>query len=151
MSKDWIERIFTRMLARYGSAWVNAWAGVETQAMLEDWGRVLDGVPAHMIAYGLDNLPDKPPIATQFRALCVQHPARPLPALEAPPADPARVAAALGRMHAGKSIGGRDQKQWARDLRDRELNHNGTLESGRKMTKAQRDMWRAALKQEEAA
>lgn len=36
---------------------------------------------------------------------------------------------------------------WAEDLRHREKTHAGVLESGQKMTKAQRDMWRAALEE----
>jgi hypothetical protein len=36
-------------------------------------------------------------------------------------------------------------KAWAYALRDRELNHNNRLTNGKKLIKAQRDMWRAAL------
>lgn len=145
MSNAWTERLFTRMLARYGSAWINMWAGVDAQAMHDDWGQVLDGMPSHMIVYGLDNLPERPPNATQFRAICVQHPARRAPELPAPPANPARVEAALTSMFAMQRQTAGDMKDWARRLRDRELNHGGELESGRKLTKTQRDMWRQAL------
>lgn len=145
MQNDWVERIFTRMLARYGSLWINAWAGVDAQAMIEDWGRVLDGLPAHMISYGLENLPDRPPIATQFRAICIQRPARHVLALVSPPADPERVAAAIGAMMGAKPAG-HDPKAWAYRLKEREMRHGGELESGKQMTKAQRDMWRDGVK-----
>ena len=38
-----------------------------------------------------------------------------------------------------------DYKAWARRLRDIELNRGGELPNGRKMTRAQREMWRTAL------
>lgn len=144
MQSGWIERIFTRMLARYGSAWINMWAGVDASAMIEDWERVLLGVPSHMIIYGLDNLPDRPPNSTQFKAICVQHPERAPLAIEAPPADPERVAAELSKMFAMNRKHG-DMKQWARALQEREANHGGVLKSGKRMTAAQHTMWRAAL------
>lgn len=146
MPHAWTERLFTRLLARYGSAWINLWAGVDVQAMHEDWSRVLDGVPASMIAYGLDNLPDRPPNATQFRALCHQRPTTPLVALEAPPAQPERVEAALSSMFETKRAARGGMKEWAHRLRDRDLNQTGT---GQRMTITQRNMWRTALQHQE--
>lgn len=40
----------------------------------------------------------------------------------------------------------RDPRAWARDLRDRELSHGGVLASGARMTDAQREAWRRALR-----
>jgi hypothetical protein len=36
-------------------------------------------------------------------------------------------------------------KAWAYALRERELHHGGVLLNGKRMTEAQRTMWRAAL------
>lgn len=142
MPHAWTERLFTRLLARYGSAWINLWAGVDVQAMHEDWARVLDGVPASMIAYGLDNLPDRPPNATQFRALCHQRPTTTPVALEAPPAQPERVEAALASLAALKRPERACWNKWAERLRSRE-------QSGDRLTMAQRNMWRAVLQHQE--
>lgn len=42
----------------------------------------------------------------------------------------------------------KDPKAWAHALRDCERNRGGVLPSGKRMTPAQRTMWRAALRAE---
>lgn len=70
-----VDRIHTRMLARYGSAWVNLYAAATIEDVKRDWARCLWQLPGRCIGWALGNLPpDRPPNAAQFRALCLQAP-----------------------------------------------------------------------------
>ena len=141
LDSQWVDRIHTRLLARYGARWVNLWASVDPAIVKADWAHHLDGLTAEQIAYGLENLdPVVPPTCAQFRMLCFRAHPEPIPALsfDRGPIPPA-VAAELSR------IGGARErvspKEWARALRDRE-------QSGEQLSKAQKAAWRAALRVE---
>lgn len=70
-----VDRIHTRLLARYGSAWVNLYAAAKIEDVRRDWARCLWQLPGRCIGWALGNLPsDRPPNAAQFRALCLQAP-----------------------------------------------------------------------------
>ncbi len=133
-----VDLIFAKCALVYGRDFLARWEGLDLGEVKADWQRELGGLlntPA-CIAYGLERLPaDRPPTVLQFRALCIRPTERYVPALPAPPADPAVVATALGAI---KRPTGYDPKAWAQRLRRREL-HCGRL------TSAQRAMWRAAL------
>ena len=99
---SWIEEIFSRLTLRYGTAFQRQYADLDPVAVRADWADVLGFLESHpkAIRYALDNLhADRPPNAGQFRAIAMpalsdtRQPAA--PALPAPVADPARVAAAL--------------------------------------------------------
>lgn len=76
MDASWVDRLHTRLLARYGTAWVRKWDGVDAGLMKADWAEVLHGITADGVRYALENLPpDNPPNATQFRAICLAKPA----------------------------------------------------------------------------
>jgi len=131
-----IDRLFTRLLVRYGAQWLRLWDGIEIEVVKEDWSRELKGLSGEAIRYALEHLPDdRPPAtATAFRKLCVGRPEyfKELPATKA---DPAIVKTVLDGLRVEAPASARD---WARRLKQRE-------ESGDRLTKAQRDMWRAAL------
>ena len=134
-ARDWIERIHTRMLGRYGSGWVNLYRGVEREMVIADWCEALNGFGAETIRHALECLPDDhPPNAAQFARLCMRGPQSQAPALPWPQADPAMVATVLAGI---KPPPQRALKQWARDLERREM-------AGDRLTAAQRTMWRAA-------
>jgi hypothetical protein len=139
MENSWVERIHTRLLARYGTSWVSMWAGIDMGIVMADWVETLDGVTSAGIRHALERLPlDRPPNAAQFRVLCISKPAADLPALDAPKANPAVAAQALASLKRPAAL---DSKAWAWHLKRAE-------ETGARLTMAQRDMWRAALRRE---
>ena len=92
------------------------------------------------IAWALENLPETPPNVIKFRNLCRQAPAAPVPRLEAPKADPARVAAELaklGTLRAGPAPAVTNLS-WAHGLKARE-------EAGERLNPTTRTMYRQAL------
>jgi hypothetical protein len=137
----WIDRIFSRIGIRYGIEWTRRWEGYEMKAVKADWAQELGGLQQNptAISHGLDNLPpEKPPTATQFKALCVGAPCYFEKQLPAPKADSAVVAAVVSGVPRG---GSHDPKAWARRLRERD-------EAGEKLPSAIRTMYRAALASE---
>ncbi len=132
-----IDRLFAALATRYGAAWARMWEGLEAEDVKADWSRVLGGCDGETLRYALEHLPDKPPIATEFRAICRRAPTREAPRLPGPPANPQRVASLVARVAGGPA--GRDPKAWARDLKARE-------EAGERLTQAQREMWREATR-----
>ena len=131
-----VDRIFTRLLVRYGAPWLRLWDGLDLNIVKEDWSRELGGMSFDAIAYALEHLPyDKPPpTATAFRKLANGRPEyfQGLPPVKA---DPARVRAILGGLRVSNSGGGQG---WARELRRRE-------EAGERLSLTQKQAWRRAL------
>lgn len=122
-----VDRIFERLTATYGRAFIAQWDGVPEQDVKTVWGHELAGfgesreLMGH-IAWALENLPEAAPNAIKFRNLCRQSPAAPLPRLDAPKADPERVAAEMSKLApvravlAGGAGGVADPKAWARRI-----------------------------------
>ena len=135
----WVDELFARLSVRYGAMFARQYADLDPAAVKADWADVMDGVSAEGIKYGLANLPaDKPLNAMQFRALCgsLQRPDA-LPALPAPVGKPSPEV--LARVAQGFVTASQQHpKDWARKLKARE-------ESGERLTRAQREMWRSAL------
>ena len=96
----WIDRLFAKLTVRYGQAFMRQYADLDPSLVKADWGEVLAGFETHheALRYAVENLPDAPPSAMQFRAIARRAP--PPAALPAPSvqADPGRVAAALAAM-----------------------------------------------------
>jgi hypothetical protein len=140
---SWVDSLFARLQVRYGSAWTNLWQGIDPAAVKADWAEELAGFESNpaAIKHALDNLPpDRPPMSARFKALCLNRP-EPMPKqLPAPKADDAIVKAVVAAV---KPSAGSDPKAWAYELRRRDR-------LGDRLTKAQRDMWRAALGAETA-
>jgi hypothetical protein len=133
----YVEAIFARLLVRYGTAWTGKWKGVDLEAVKADWALLLEGVSSNAIRYALENLPaEYPPTVAQFRALCCDRPNPEQKRLQAPKADPARVAAELQRMQRVRAT--RNRLQWAYDLQERE-------KAGERLTVAQQTAWRDVL------
>jgi hypothetical protein len=146
----WIERIWSVMRANYGATFDRQWecpAGADPVAhvseMKTNWGRELRGFQQspNAISYALEHLPEFPPSLPQFKALCIRRPDMTVKQLAAPPVDSEVVAKAVAVV---KRIGQREDRDWARALQARE-------QRGDKLTITQKDMWRAALKNETAA
>lgn len=142
MPAHYVDRIFTRLMVRYGSEWLRKWEGVPEDAVKADWADQLDGFERRpdCIRYALEHLPERAPSVTEFRAICNRMSEPAAPRLEAPKADPARVAREVAKMQAAKDAI-RQAKDWAYRLQASER-------AGERLSKAQRDMWRAALRAE---
>lgn len=135
-----IDRIFARMLVRYGILWTRMWEGIEADAVKTDWAHELGRVSHDAIEYGLDHLPpDKPPTVTQFRALCGYHrPKQEQRKLPMEKVDPEKVEEALAKL---RSLRERPMTTaWSDSLEERER-------LGDRLTPAQRQMWRDARRE----
>lgn len=133
-----VERIHTRMLARYGTRWTGLWNGIDPDLIRADWASELAGISDAALTYALEHLPaDKPPTSTQFRHLCLSYRAE-VVALPAPEVDPQVARAVLQAFQRPKGHG---PKAWAWDLKASE-------EAGRKLGAVQRRFWREALQHE---
>jgi hypothetical protein len=136
LHRDWVEKIHTRLLARYGSAWISLYRDIDPALVVADWAEALNGFGAEAIRHALSCLPDDaPPNAAQFARLCMRGPQSQAPVLPWPTPDPAMVARVMSGI---KRPAQRNPRQWVHDLKARE-------ERGDNLTQAQRDMWRTAL------
>jgi hypothetical protein len=138
---NWVDRIFRKLGATYGQAFLRQYDGVDLPDVKANWAHelaVFQQAP-DAIAYGLDHLPvDRPPTVLQFRDCCrrpTEHATKVLK-LAAPPANP-QIAAKV-RDAFKRPLEPADPKAWARRLRDREI-------AGEKLSKFQRDAWRDAI------
>lgn len=115
---SWVDEFFKRLTVRYGAAFMGQYRDLDADAVKADWAQVLDGFTPDSISYALKNLPaDKAPNAMQFRALANAKPVGEVRyRLEAPKADPGRVAALLARMR--QSLANRGSRDVAAKLRE---------------------------------
>lgn len=140
LSQRLVDRIFARLLVRYGAAWLRMWDGIEIEAVKADWAEQLSALEdkPHLIAYAVENLPaDKPPTVAQFRALCGSAPPPVYKALPQPRLNPAKAREASEAVKAA-FVPPTDRLAWAKRLRDAEA-------EGKPLTEQQRKDWRIAL------
>ena len=99
---SWVDHLFGRLSLRYGAAFLRQWPDAPIDTLKADWADVLDGTRGDSISYALRYLPNNPPNAMQFRALCRAAPLPDSPALPPPDvrADPERVSAIVARLKA---------------------------------------------------
>lgn len=95
----WTDKIFTKLSLAYGRDFIGRWEGIDLNDVKTDWSHELSGFDAHpeAIAYALANLPPKPPTVLEFRAIARRAPTPAAPRLEAPKADPEKVAAEIAK------------------------------------------------------
>lgn len=139
LPEAWVTRIFDKLAVTYGAAWVRKWEGVDGEEVKANWGHELRGFQQspHAIKHALEHLPPaEPPTVLQFRDLCLKAPQFNVAKLPAPKADPEVVAKALAAVKVEPHS---TTREWAHRLRERE-------QRGDRLTIAQRDMWRAALR-----
>lgn len=104
---SWVDRIFAKLTVRYGQAFMRQYSDLDPALVKADWAEVLagfDGQP-DALKYAIENLPDAPPNATQFRAIARRAPstvlALPAPRGDKPPPEVRkRLAELLQRMRA---------------------------------------------------
>lgn len=116
----WIDKIFDKLTLIYGQSFLRRWADIDLNAVKSDWAHELAGLAQHprAIAWALQNLPtERPPTVLEFRALARKAPAEDVPKIEAPAADPSRVAAELAKLAPVlRQAPAVDGKEWARRI-----------------------------------
>lgn len=121
-----VEHVFNVLAAVYMAGWKRAIGTAPIVDVKTVWAFQL-GHFTHSknakraILWALKNLPDAPPNAIQFRNLCRMAPAAELPALPEPVANPARVAAELGKLEHVRNAPAspHGMKDWAYRLKAR--------------------------------
>ncbi len=92
---DWINSLFDRLEAAYGSRWQNMWGNSSLQNVKDLWAEKLAGFfdNPKAIGYALNALDEHPfpPTLPEFLALCRKAPRPELQALPAPAANPEKV------------------------------------------------------------
>ncbi len=136
-----LNRIWQKLVVSYGHLFKSQWDGLPLDAVRADWAEELASYADKpwAIEYALAHRPERLPLTAQmFRRICGQavDPAQSArPAEPVVRADPKRVAELVIRTASDR---GRHPRQWAFDLRDREL-------AGQSLRRSQQMMWREAL------
>lgn len=118
----WVDKIFSKLTLVYGRDFIGRWEGLELADVKTDWAHELAGFDnfPEGIAFALQNLPaGKPPTVLEFRAMAYKAPKPALKQIEAPKADPARVAEELRKAVAAvkkPAHNGIDHKAWAKSI-----------------------------------
>ena len=146
-SVELVERVFQRLAATYCADWHHSIAGTPISDVKTAWAHELSGFLAtretmQAVAWALENLPERTPNAIQFRNLCRAAPSAPAVLLDAPRADPARVAAELAKLAPAREVQDKlPPKTWAKRIISR---HAG----GEKISPGVLAMARAATRYE---
>ena len=111
----WVDKIFKKLTLNYGVEFLNRYKGQEMPDVKTDWCDQLQGYEnsPEAISFALENLPDKPPTAQIFKALCRQAPSREAPALPMPKANPEIAAKVIGGLKASNQTSRHDPRAWA--------------------------------------
>lgn len=116
-----IDRLFERLTLAYGVQFMAQYEGMPIADVKTDWCEWLSmyGNRLDAVAWALDNLPERPTNAVQFRNLCRQAPAPATPMLPSPPPNPERMRTELAKLAPVLSASkgeARDHKAWARSI-----------------------------------
>jgi hypothetical protein len=124
----WIEKLFERFSAMYGSRFADLWASADPEQVKRVWAEGLAAVTGEQVQAALRScLTEYPtaPTLPQFAILCRAH-RKPLDVprlVQASPPDP-RVAAEVHELAMHMKDNKRDSKNWARRILKRvELGH----------------------------
>lgn len=119
----WTDKIFTKLTLAYGRDFIGRWEGIDLSDVKTDWSHELSGFEDHpeAIAYALANLPQKPLTVIEFRAIARRAPVPDAPRLEAPKADPVKVAAEIAKQTGLKAAFApkHNPKEWAERIVER--------------------------------
>ena len=131
LSIEAVDRLFNRLMATYGTDFMRLYDGQDELAVKSIWAHELSGYQADKsatseearermqpIAWALENLPESPPNAIKFRALCRRMPTPERLRLPEPAIDPARVAQELAKLAPLREPIAKpaDSKEWARKI-----------------------------------
>ena len=114
------ERLFDRLNATYGRAFMGQYEGMDGRAVMSVWAHELGGYAESLgpIAWALENLSERAPNVIEFRNLCRKAPQSDgPPMLAGPPVDPELAKMILAKLREPKDKPG--MKDWAHALRKR--------------------------------
>lgn len=123
---------------------MDQYQGVEPEAVRAIWHREMRPYfhqdKLYIIAWALDNQPEDPPNAVQFRNLCRHAPVKQEPQKLPPVADPVRIAKELEKLAAARKnvCAGNGGRQWIEALQAR-------IAKGERLTSGQMLMLKQAL------
>lgn len=82
-----IDKLWERFENRYGSLWMDRWAGLPMARVKAEWADELSGFMPDALRYGFDAVKDNryPPTLPEFVEACRRAPRPRLPALSVPP------------------------------------------------------------------
>lgn len=118
----WVDKIFSKLTLVYGRDFIGRWEGLEIADVKTDWAHELAGFEnfPEGIAFALQSMPSgKPPNVLEFRAMALKAPKPEFKQLEAPKADPSRIADELKKAVAAvkkPAAHGIDHKAWAKTI-----------------------------------
>lgn len=95
-----VDHLFQRLAATYCAAWDRSLGAAPVADVKAAWAHELSGFDDKlpMVAWALENLPERCPNVIEFKALCRRAPAPEAPRLPEPKADPERMKAELGKL-----------------------------------------------------
>lgn len=95
-----VDRLFARLTATYGRAFLAGYDGIEPAAVKTAWAYELAGFGNNLqaLAWALENLPERAPNVIEFRNIARKAPTPEAPRLPEPPANPERVRAELAKL-----------------------------------------------------
>lgn len=105
---SWVNAIFARLTMRYGAAFLRQYQDIDPEAVKADWSHVLDGFEKRpeAIKHAMENLPEMPLNALQFRTIARRAPEANAPKLPEPKADATVVASVCDALkNVSKGIG----------------------------------------------
>lgn len=116
-----VDRLFRRLVATYGRRFWAQWEGVEPADVKAVWARELGGYVDRddVFTWAFENMPEQPPNAIEFRNLCRRAPAPVTPQIEAPRADPQKVAEAIADARAILEAKAEHRTAWADRILER--------------------------------
>lgn len=116
-----IERLFNRLNATYGRAFMGQYEGMDGHSVMAVWSHELGGYADSLgpIAWALEHLPERALNVIEFRNICRLAPQskNDTPMLEGPPVDPELARMILEKLREPKDKPG--MKDWAHSLRKR--------------------------------
>lgn len=144
-SDDAVAYVFEKLAATYGSAWDKSMGQAPIADVKTAWADALSGYlrsddSKRSIMWALKNLPDRCPNSREFRTLCGHAPARVMPVLPEPKADPERIQVELAKLgHVRvKQASPHGMRDWAHRLNDR-------YQAGEKLSRYQVECMQSAL------
>ncbi len=111
---EFIDWLFRRLHAKYGSEWSRQWDGMPISDAKSDWSCELAWTfcQPDVIRFALQNLPERCPNSIQFRNICRAAPAKSAVLLAEPKSNPVFIAKVLAQLSDAPAK--TDDKEWAR-------------------------------------
>ena len=140
LSSQAIDQIFAQLHVVWGRNFLAQYEGQDLSVIKANWANTLAGLQRrpYAIAYAIENLPPMRMNALEFRDLCRRAPEPVQNRLPPPPIDKARAREALNAARQALNTD-KDPLDWARKLQARD-------QAGERLTLAQRESYRTALK-----